>query len=384
MKVSISVPGRFHAFELAKQLESQGHLQCLVTSYPKFEVKKYGIPTRKVKSIVCKEIITRLYKWFFRKQPDSIWINHLYDWIASYKLPKNSDIYVLWAGFAEISIKRLKKVNPKAKFILERGSTHIQFQREILELVYKRELDMKPILPSYDVIIKERIEYELADFIAIPTTFVEKTFLSYKIPKSKLFVNPYGVDFKLFKSYNENNRSKSIRILFVGNFSIQKGASIFIDIIEQFTLSEKVKFSIVGNVESGILPKLNKYIETGKVIYHQHVPQNSLPEYYGNADLFLFPSYQEGLALVLLQAMSSGLAVLATENSGAKMLIEHEINGIIINHNVIDICREILSLLNNKNKLVQIQKNATQSIQNGFSWNDYQRRTIGFYTKILK
>jgi hypothetical protein len=48
MKATISVGGRFHAFYLAQQLLKRGYLNKLITSYPKFEVIKYGIPKDKV------------------------------------------------------------------------------------------------------------------------------------------------------------------------------------------------------------------------------------------------------------------------------------------------------------------------------------------------
>ena len=55
MKVSISVGGKFHAFYLAAQLQKKGDLHQLITSYPRFEVKKSGVHEDKISSIVVKE-----------------------------------------------------------------------------------------------------------------------------------------------------------------------------------------------------------------------------------------------------------------------------------------------------------------------------------------
>ena len=57
MKITISVGGRFHAFNLAQQLFKRGHLERLITSYPKFETVKYGIPREKIRSVLFKEIV---------------------------------------------------------------------------------------------------------------------------------------------------------------------------------------------------------------------------------------------------------------------------------------------------------------------------------------
>ena len=102
-KIIISVGGRFHAFNLAKQLLKRGFLKRLITSYPKFEVKKHGIPSQKTSSILIKELLER--SW--RKLPvflrniynPQFFISDLYDKLASRKITK-SDIFVGWSSFS--------------------------------------------------------------------------------------------------------------------------------------------------------------------------------------------------------------------------------------------------------------------------------------------
>jgi len=55
MKVTIVVGGKFHAFDLAEQLEKKSHLLNLITSYPKWKICKfYNIEKKKIKSVVLK------------------------------------------------------------------------------------------------------------------------------------------------------------------------------------------------------------------------------------------------------------------------------------------------------------------------------------------
>ena len=61
MKIAIVVGGRFHAFNLAEQLNYKGYLNQLITSYPKFYIKKnFNISSDKVKTIISKEIFSRI------------------------------------------------------------------------------------------------------------------------------------------------------------------------------------------------------------------------------------------------------------------------------------------------------------------------------------
>ena len=64
MKISIIVGGRFHAFDLAQYLNENKFLEKLITSYPKFYIKKnyQNIDIKKVDTIILKELLNRLFR----------------------------------------------------------------------------------------------------------------------------------------------------------------------------------------------------------------------------------------------------------------------------------------------------------------------------------
>lgn len=108
MKVAISVGGRFHAFYLAQQLYKRGYLRRLITSYPKFEVVKYGIPKGKVSSLIMIEFLSRGWRYlpssltkFYNPQYA---ISDLYDRLAKRHLT-DSDILIAWSSFALDTIR---------------------------------------------------------------------------------------------------------------------------------------------------------------------------------------------------------------------------------------------------------------------------------------
>ena len=383
MKVTITVPGRFHAFNLAYGLFKNKSLDKIITSYPTYILKSYGIPSKHVKSLIFKELYCRFYNLIYKKYPQSIFINTLFDFFASFLISKNSDVYILWAGFSKLTIKRIRKINPNAKIILERGSTHIQFQYKILCEEYKKFPNIIYNLPNKKLIQREIDEYNLVDYIAVPTLFTEKTFTDYGISKTKMFINPYGVDLEIFKEKNYNQINNTLNILFTGNFSVRKGAYIYLQVFELCKDKPFIKFTLVGTIESGLYDYLTPFINSGQLTYISQLPQKELPNIYQNADIYFFPSHEEGLGLVLLQAMASGLCIIASENSGFGSLSNGE-NGYICNLSEYEAIVTLFdNLYNNKSLLLKHSKNSRNTVINNYSWEDYINRSLNFYKTII-
>ena len=169
MKIIISVGGRFHAFNLAKQLLKRGFLEHLITSYPKFEVKKYGIPSNKIKSVFIKEILERSWSkapsFLRRLYNPQFFISDLFDRLASRKV-KKTDIFIGWSSKSLHCLRKAKKMGTIT--VLERGSSHMLEQQRILNEEYDK-FGLKVQLAHPKIIEKELKEYEEADYISIPS-----------------------------------------------------------------------------------------------------------------------------------------------------------------------------------------------------------------------
>lgn len=132
-KVTIIVKSRFHAFNLSYQLQQLSLLDRLVTSYPNFEVKKYGIKSNKLISLPIHEIdrLWRKLPYFIKNKFDPIHILHLiFESHTKHKIHKNSNIVVAWSSFAMGVIREANKKNILS--IVEHGSTHPIFNSNIL------------------------------------------------------------------------------------------------------------------------------------------------------------------------------------------------------------------------------------------------------------
>ena len=108
-------------------------------------------------------------------------------------------------------------------YICERSSSHILYQKTILEEEYKNfgltnnlEFDF-----SNWKVENELYEYENADFILTPSKFVTNSFI--KKGHRNIIENKFGVNVDDFKILRKNDEKGVFDILYVGQLSIRKG-----------------------------------------------------------------------------------------------------------------------------------------------------------------
>jgi len=397
MKVIISVGGRFHAFYLAQQLLKRGYLDKLITSYPKFETVKYGIPKGKIESILIKEILQRgwskLPQFCRNLYNPQFFISDLYDRLAVKKIVK-SDIFVGWSSFSLHSLRKAKKLG--ALTILERDSSHIIYQNEVLRKEYK-EFGVKPHLAHLKIIEKELKEYEEADYISIPSLFVKRTFLEYGVPENKLIQVPYGVDLAQFRQIPKNDNV--FRIIFAGGMTLRKGVHYLLQAFSELNLPNS-ELMLIGSMNDEMKPFFKKYqggyqirnkyestkLGKGKsnIKYIGHAPQRELYKYYSQGSVFAIMSIEEGLAMVQPQAMACGLPVICTTNTGGENIVRDGKDGFVIPIRDVEKLKEkLVYLYENPEICWKMGESAKQRVSRGFSWDDYGDKIIKLYADIL-
>lgn len=383
MNAILSVGGKFHAFDLALQLQSRGVLKTLITSYPSFEVQRCGILRRHTRSIILKEVAQRLWSYAphdIRRRYNPYFILHeLFDRQAS-KYISQSDLFIGFSSFSLHSLRRAKELG--ARVIIERGSTHIQFQQELIKEERDRCGIPENLYPGAhrNIVEKEFLEYAEADAISVPSVFVKKSFIAKGIPESKLIHVPYGVDLSQFKKISKADTI--FRVIFAGGICIRKGVHYLIQAFAELALPN-AELWLIGVVDEEMRPFLKKYAGSYRLI--GKIAQRELYRYYSQGSVFAILSIEEGLALVQAQAMACGLPVIATQNTGAEDIIRQDMDGYIIKIRDIESFKEkLVHLYEHPDLCQEMSKNAQLRVQNGFTWDDYGKAMISEYQKILQ
>ena len=160
---------------------------------------------------------------------------------------------------------------------------------------------------------REKLEWALADRILCPSHFVMDSIARAGGPLEKCVLVPFGTDAQIRVHRQRYRKPDSpLRILFVGEVGIRKGVPYLLKALAKLSLPYECK--IVGPIEldSAIL---EKYDDLASFV--GAVPRSEVQSFYDWADLFVLPSLFEGSAGVNLEALASGLPVIATPNSGA-------------------------------------------------------------------
>jgi glycosyltransferase involved in cell wall biosynthesis len=189
-------------------------------------------------------------------------------------------------------------------------------------------------VPEY---ILERAEEELqrADRIVVGSPFVRDTILSESkggIDSGVIDILPYCFDEALFADLPRPARrppGEPVRLLFVGTIGPRKGANLLLEAIARIPASE-ASLTLVGSLD---IPRQTFARYAERVAHVPHVPRSAIPGIMAQHDVLVLPSYFEGSAITLLEALASGLALIQSHNAGLGVTPD---TGIMLEHLDVD------------------------------------------------
>jgi len=382
VKVAVSVMGRFHAFDLAAELERRGHLQQLVTSYPRFFPARFGIPRRRISSVLSNEILRRGFERLparFRPDgdPSAAFHDH-YARRAARRLLPGADLLVAWSGSALPALRRARELGMAT--VVERGSTHIAWQTDLLREEYGR-FDLRPRTASPEMIDRELAEYAEADAIAVPSRFARLTFVERGIAEGRMLCLPYGVSLASFAP-RDGPEEPVFRVIHCGRVDLRKGCHYLLEAFHGLRLP-RAELWLVGPIAPEMEPFRSRY-GSPAIVFHGPKPQAELARLYGRSSVFCLASLEEGMALVIPQAMACGLPVIATTHTGAEEAVRDGVEGFLVGvRDVAALRRRILELYEDPERRRAMGRAALARVRDGFTWRDYGERVVAAYRGVL-
>lgn len=223
--------------------------------------------------------------------------------------------------------------------------------------------------------------------------------LSYGLPedtlRNKLNVIPNGVDTQLFKPSKSAKQTLRARygldkddlvVLSVGRLVARKG---FRDLLLAFRLVTRkikdVKLILVGDgpLERTLRKMATSLRISDRVIFAKEVTIDELRMHYAGAELFVLPSYYEGQGITYLEAMASGVPIVATNISAIPETVHHNENGLLVKlGNPEELADAIIELLEDDNLREGMGRKGRKMALKKYDWSLIGKRIESVYESL--
>jgi glycosyltransferase involved in cell wall biosynthesis len=193
---------------------------------------------------------------------------------------------------------------------------------------------------DYNAVIEvEQKTWRHLDCVTCASPYVRDGLQAQGVPGDRIHVIPYPLDIREYTVPVRQSGRGPILVGFVGAVGLRKGSPYFIEVAKRFT-GANIKFVMVGPIQlrERIVQSAAPYVE-----FAGRVPRSQVRQWLQRFDIFLFPSTCEGSAGAAMEAMASGLPVVASPNSGTP--VRDGIDGFIRPYRDVDALAECVQRL---------------------------------------
>lgn len=162
-----------------------------------------------------------------------------------------------------------------------------------------------------------------------------------------------------------------LRILCVGRLVERKRQADLIaaaSLLRDRGIPISVDFLGDGYAQDAYMHLIQKHQLQDYAHLHGHVPRAEMPTWYENADVFVLPSYNEGMSVAVLEAMASGLPLVITHEANGGDLVMPGVNGFLFHSGDVRALADHLQMLALDRKLVREMARSSAERSRLFDW----------------
>ena len=334
---------KFHLSVAAAEAQSRGTLSSFITgAYPtalmrralrsralnrfpklsRLNARKEGVPDKLVHSLALPEFLSQA-EAALRLGFGSRMNQYALRWYARLAVPfvreaakHGAQIYHYRAGFGHESVREAKRLGLIT--LCDHSIAHPAVLQPLIDA--KGDLRVLREPGSMDRTWKDVLDdVELADAVVVNSDFVNQTFVEQGWPSSRVHVIYLGVDDAFLENVPEHRAPDAagpLRLMFAGDFGDRKGADVLVAALKNLNGVEWT-LEMAAGVSPEMRQKHSKFLSDPRVTELGFVSRKELATRMASAEIFLFPSFAEGSARVVFEALASGCYVITTPNSGS-------------------------------------------------------------------
>jgi glycosyltransferase involved in cell wall biosynthesis len=322
------------------------------------------------------------------------------NWVFNHTISRaintiKADVYEAHAVSGYGFLKAHKKRKAHAPFI---QTVHGVLADEYLQAARSGHLTFREELANVFMWQLARHEAEsarTADIVVTVSHYSSRKIVElYGVDEAKVRVVPNGVDPEKFKPtgfHEEVKRRYGFSgrqvVLFVGRLIPRKGLTFLVEAARDVN-EEKgdTAFVIVGNgpLKRQLAKRLEEVNLSRNFFFFGDVKDTMLPDFYNCADVFAFPSIQEGQGIALLEAAASAKPVVAFKVGGVEEAVLNGESGLLVergNHRKLG--EAILKLLSNQSLREKMGARGREFVLNNYTWDICAERMLRIYREAL-
>jgi glycosyltransferase involved in cell wall biosynthesis len=249
----------------------------------------------------------------------------LFDRAAARRIDRRYGVVLAFAGQAMHTFRRARALGCERLELLSPTAhvNHVWRQHRRAYAQYPIERDWLSAAHRDKVLA----EYELADAIHVLSDHAWQTFVEEGVAPSRLRAVAPRVDERFHADASIRADDGVFRIVYTGALSVVKGVPLLIDAFRRLLLRDAQLTLVGASGTRGMRRYLERAVRNDPRI--RIAPGDPLP-HLRRADVYVHPSYQDGFAYALAEAMACGVPVIVSEGTGAKERVVQGVNGWIV------------------------------------------------------
>lgn len=408
-KIIVAHPGRQHSYRLATALKKSGDLYCYITTI--YCKGKRSLLTQVASRILKGDSKKRLLKRHCGGFEDKYvlqfcelrgfietWLvrhnRKLYSKfvsktgrkfgkkVAKYAIKNKVDAVVCYNSNATECFKILKKYAPNIIRILDVSTGTVPYRKKLYEkeILLSKDNSLKDENPAFwnkKWVSDRQKEIDLSDYFLVASNFVKKSLVFCGAEESKIKVIPYGAN--VSSDIIKTEIHDPLNFLFVGQANYNKGLSYLLKATSEL---QGCSLTVVGGYDENA-EYIKPYLNNPKITFVGCVIFDKVKYYYENSDVFVMDSFSEGMAQVGIEAMSCGLPIICSENSGVNDIVIEGETGFVIPCGDLDSLKEKMQwFIDNKEKICYMGQKAKEKAKD-YTWENYEKKTSSAIDEIL-
>jgi glycosyltransferase involved in cell wall biosynthesis len=254
---------------------------------------------------------------------------------------------------------------------------------------YRTIIGRMGILISYNLF--SRFGLKITDKVIAITPWEVDFIKKYGAKKEKIVILPNGMnDFLFVKNKNNDfkkrNNISGKMVLFFGRLNITKGPEKFVEIAKLILKEREDITFVIRGPDEGMRNILKKMIANEKkiILLDETTDKKEINDMYHAAELYVMPSFREGLPLTLFEAMATGLPIVASPVNGVPFEVKEGENGFLVKYgNNEEFKKKILQIIDNPRIKKEISIRNVQKVK-GYLWESIYQRTMEIYFSLIK